>query len=220
MGNPDRLPRRRPPNPPPEQPARARDSSRALPAHRCTGRLQPLAGLKPHPANPNTHPAEQLRLYQKIIHHQGWRRPIVVSNLSGYIIKGHGAYAAARAAGWSQVPVEHQDYASEADELTDLLADNQLARQSRPEEDTLAELLDELSASGRDPEHAGLLLKLKRIQDNVPSPPDDPDPLQLIATCDSESQRTILILQLTAQGETARAIAHRPRRKKSSRATR
>ena len=212
MGNPHRLPRRAAPDPSPAQPPRTRDPGRALPAHRCTGKLTPIGQLKPHPANPNTHPAEQLRLYQKIIHHQGWRRPIVVSRRSGYIIKGHGAWQAARAAGWGRVPVELQDYESEAAELTDLLADNQLARLSRPDEDQLAALLEDLASSGCDREHAGLFHQLARLEEeSAACAPEEPEPFHVIATCDTEAQRAVLLLQLTAQGETARAIQHRPR---------
>lgn len=206
MGNPHRLPRRPAPDPAPAQPSRTRDPGRALPAHRCTGKLTPIGQLKPHPANPNTHPAEQLRLYQKIIHHQGWRRPIVVSRRSGYIIKGHGAWQAARAAGWGRVPVELQDYESEAAELTDLLADNQLARYSESNPELLDQLLAELKSHGGDPELAGLFHELEEIAaEAAPLIPEAPT-FQILITCQNEQQQINLLLDLTAEGESCRAL--------------
>jgi ParB-like chromosome segregation protein Spo0J len=48
-----------------------------------------LADLKEHPGNPNKHSLEQIKLLAKIIRVSGWRNPIVVSNRSGLITKGH-----------------------------------------------------------------------------------------------------------------------------------
>lgn len=75
--------------------------------------------LVPNPKNPNKHPQKQIKLLAKIMAHQGWRSPIVVSNRSGFIVKGHGRLAAALLNGWSKCPVDRQDYASEADEYAD-----------------------------------------------------------------------------------------------------
>lgn len=86
--------------------------------------------LKEHPLNPNDHSDEQTRKFVDILKYQGWRRPITVSTLSGYITKGHGALKAALSAGVTEVPVDFQDYDTEAQELADIVADNQLARLS------------------------------------------------------------------------------------------
>jgi hypothetical protein len=83
--------------------------------------------LVPNPKNPNKHPDNQIKLLAKIMKHQGWRSPIVVSNRSGFIIKGHGRLEAARLNGWSKAPVDKQDYASEAYEYADMVADNKIA---------------------------------------------------------------------------------------------
>ena len=48
------------------------------------------------PRNPNRHSDKQISLLAKIIKSQGWRNPIVVSNRSGFIVKGHCRLAAAR----------------------------------------------------------------------------------------------------------------------------
>ncbi|MBK1835026.1 ParB/Srx family N-terminal domain-containing protein [Roseibacillus ishigakijimensis] len=115
------------------------------PEIRCSyTRLVAVGELKPHPKNPNQHPREQLELFAKIIAHQGWRRPIRVSNLSGCITAGHGALAVAKLQGWAEVPVDFQDYASPEDEVADLLADNQLAQLADLDEAGVKGLLAEL----------------------------------------------------------------------------
>ena len=44
----------------------------------------------PNPRNPNVHKDAQIDLLARIIKAQGWRNPIVISKLSGFITKGHG----------------------------------------------------------------------------------------------------------------------------------
>ena len=140
-------------------------------------KLVPLADLKPHPRNPNKHPAEQLRLFGKIIRANGWRRPIVVSNLSGCIIKGHGAWLAAKAEKWAGAPVNFQDYPSAEAELQDLLADNELARLANNDEKELEKLLADLD--GTDLELAGILSKLEH--EATPAPAADLDHIEDLA---------------------------------------
>jgi DNA modification methylase len=83
--------------------------------------------LQPNPKNPNKHPARQIELLAKIISYQGQRSPIVVSNRSGFIVKGHGRLDAVRKLGWAQAAVDYQDYESEAQEYADMVADNKIA---------------------------------------------------------------------------------------------
>ena len=72
--------------------------------------------LQPNPKNPNKHPDSQVELLAQIIQAQGWRNPITISNLSGMIVKGHGRLMAAKSLGLAEVPVDHQNYSSEAEE--------------------------------------------------------------------------------------------------------
>ncbi len=58
-----------------------------------------------NPRNPNKHPKEQITALAKIIKRQGWRHPIVVSNRSGFVVKGHGRLLAAKEIGAKQVPL-------------------------------------------------------------------------------------------------------------------
>jgi len=83
--------------------------------------------LVSHPRNPNKHTEKQIKLLAKIMKHQGWRHPVTVSKRSGFVIAGHGRIEAARLNGWEQVPVDKQEFASEADEYAHLIADNKIA---------------------------------------------------------------------------------------------
>lgn len=97
----------------------------------------------PNPKNPNKHPKEQIELLAKIIKAQGWRQPITISNRSGLIVKGHGRLEAARLIKAPQIPADFQNYASEAEEIADLTADNRLAELAEMNNPMLADLLAE-----------------------------------------------------------------------------
>jgi hypothetical protein len=103
--------------------------------------------LKPNPDNPNRHSNEQIEKLAAVINYQGWRAPIVVSNLSGYIVKGHGRLMAAEKAGYKKVPVDFQDYDSLEQEKADLIADNRLAELSEWNDLKLNDMLAELNKS-------------------------------------------------------------------------
>lgn len=87
----------------------------------------PIKSLKPNPKNRNKHPDEQIDRLAKIINEQGFRRPIIVSNQSGYIVVGHGRLMAAKKLGLEKVPVIYQDYATPELEYADQVADNAIA---------------------------------------------------------------------------------------------
>lgn len=101
-----------------------------------------------NPRNPNTHPKEQIEALAKIIKRQGWRHPIVVSNRSGFVVKGHGRLLAAKELGVSHVPVDYQDYESEASEYADLMADNKIQEFSELDAKLSAEILMDIKNSG------------------------------------------------------------------------
>lgn len=104
--------------------------------------IVPAQSLKPNPLNPNHHPDEQIKLLAEIIERTGWRQPITISNQSGYIVKGHGRLAAAKLKGWSNVPVDYQNYANQDEEYADLIADNRLAELSETDNQILSEMID------------------------------------------------------------------------------
>jgi DNA modification methylase len=114
-----------------------------------------IADLKPHPANPNKHPDSQIALLAKIITAQGWRNPIVVSNRSGFITKGHGRLAAAKLAGLEVAPVDYQDYENEKQELADMIADNRIAELAEADRSMLRELAEKLDDGAFDMDLTG-----------------------------------------------------------------
>lgn len=87
-----------------------------------------IKDLRPNPKNPNKHPKDQIILLAKILAHQGWRSPVVVSNETGLVTKGHGRIEAAKRNGWIEVPVDYQSYSTTTDEYADMVADNEIAR--------------------------------------------------------------------------------------------
>jgi hypothetical protein len=119
-------------------------------------RLVAVRQLKVNLKNPNKHGAEQLRVYAKVLWHQGWRRAIVVSNQSGLIVTGEGAWLTAVKEGWPTVPVDFQDFASVQQELQHLLADNSLPQLADVDEQELAAILAQ-DLGGLDAELAGVL---------------------------------------------------------------
>ena len=107
----------------------------------------PVGRFKANPANPNRHPDEQIKRLAKILLSTGWRNAIVVSSRSGLIVKGHGRLQAALAAGLEEAPVEIQEYASEAAEMADLIADNRISELSETDQFAAHGVLEELNAT-------------------------------------------------------------------------
>ena len=105
--------------------------------------LVPVESLVENPRNPNMHPDSQLKLLGEIIRGNGWRQPITVSKRSGFIVKGHGRYQAAKLIGCSVVPVDYQNYSTEAEEWADMVADNRIAELAEMDDKSLASLLEE-----------------------------------------------------------------------------
>ena len=116
-----------------------------IPVHCAHTRMADPASLLPNPANPNRHSAHQIQLLASIIQEQGWRNPVTVSKRSGLIVRGHGRLEAALLIGCQTIPVDEQDYASEAEELADLLADNRLSELAELDEDGLRRALRSIS---------------------------------------------------------------------------
>ncbi len=118
-------------------------------------KLVKIEELIPHPKNPNTHPQSQIKILAQNIRYHGWRHPIVVSKLSGYIVAGHGRLEAAKELGVSIVPVEYQNFASEDNELAVLVGDNRLAELSSLDLNGLQDIIDGFKASDFDTILAG-----------------------------------------------------------------
>jgi hypothetical protein len=120
----------------------------AIPVHCAHHAIVSIHELKPHPANPNRHPERQLLLYAAAIRSHGWREAVTVSRRSGFIVSGTGAVEAARRIPTDQIPVEYQNYATDEEELADLLAHNRLAELSTIDRDALKTALAQIGVAG------------------------------------------------------------------------
>lgn len=148
-----------------------------------------VTALVPNPKNPNQHPDNQIQLLGRIIREAGWRQPITVSNRSGFIVKGHGRLSAALLEGLKEVPVDYQNYASEAAEYADLVADNRIAELSEIDNKMLADIFADIDTGEIPMELTGftedevedLITGLaEALHDNELSDPDNvPEPPEL-----------------------------------------
>jgi ParB-like chromosome segregation protein Spo0J len=137
-------------------------------------KLVDLTKLVPNPRNPNKHPEKQVELLAKIIMNQGWRAPISVSRRSGFIVRGHGRYEAAKMMQVDEVPVDYQDYVSDAEEWADLIADNRIAELSQMDTGILKDLLVEIDTGAFDMDLTGFDAKsLEALMSIDGAPPDD-----------------------------------------------
>jgi hypothetical protein len=103
-----------------------------------------IKDLVPHPKNPNKHPDKQVDAFGVLLEEHGWRLPICVSTLSGFIVRGHLRYYTALKMGEESVPVDFQDYEGEISELSDLMADNRIPEMAERDEELLNTLLTQI----------------------------------------------------------------------------
>jgi len=121
--------------------------------------LEDPTKLSPHPENPNKHPQNQLNLLRSVIESNGWRYPIVISQSTGFVIKGHARLQVALDAEWPNVPVDTQTYLTEADEIADMIADNRIAELSEMDTSELLDLIDKYEIKNKDIESVGMSLQ-------------------------------------------------------------
>ena len=126
-----------------------------IPVHCAHVDLRDVTTLVPNPRNPNKHGDAQVALLAKIIRHQGWRAPITISKRSGFIVTGHGRLEAAKLLQVEKVPVDEQDFATEADEWAHLAADNRIAELAETDGAMLKDLLLELDTGAFDMDLSG-----------------------------------------------------------------
>ena len=117
--------------------------------------LVDITDLRPNPRNPNKHPDEQVALLAKNIRALGWRHPVIVSKRSGLVVAGHARIEAARLLGTVQVPVDYQDFASDAEETAYLIADNRIAELAERDNAAIKDLLQELDTGETDMDITG-----------------------------------------------------------------
>jgi hypothetical protein len=145
-----------------------------IPIHCSYARLADVTSLVANPRNPNKHSDKQVALLAKVIRHQGWRAPITVSKRSGFIVTGHGRLAAALLLQVEQVPIDEQDFATEADEWAHLVADNRIAELADADRTMIADLLGELDAGGLDMDLTGFDMEaLEELLAEASQPPTE-----------------------------------------------
>lgn len=173
--------------------------------HCAFNQLVPLEDLRPNPENPNKHSDEQVALLAKVIRYQGWRAPIVVSNLSGLIVAGHGRFEAAKLLDVAKAPVNFQDFATPEDETAHLLADNRLAELAEMDPAELQAILKTLDAemitvAGYDPaeldEQIAAAEKAAAKEESAVAPS-----FQLLITCKDEAHQVEILEWLQDQQE-------------------
>lgn len=128
--------------------------SDAPPVHCAHAEMVVPDRLVDHPRNPNRHGDLQLELLEKIIRHQGWRSPVTVSRLSGFVVAGHARVEVARRIG-CMVPVDYQDFATDADEVAHLIADNRIAELATIDLPVLKDALIEIDTGAIDMDLTG-----------------------------------------------------------------
>ena len=142
-------------------------------------RVVPIHEVRPNPLNPNQHPDPQVVLLAKAIAFQGWRSPLVVSNRSGMIVKGHARLSAARILDLPEVPIDEQDYETEEQEIADMIADNRLAELAEIHPAKLKDLIEHLDTGGIDLDLTGYdQNELENLMSQIHPGDDllDPDP--------------------------------------------
>jgi DNA modification methylase len=85
-----------------------------------------------------------------LIKEHGWRHPITVSKRSGKIVSGHCRLLAARKLNLKQVPVDYQEFKSDAEEYAVLIADNAVEELAQIDGLKMADILCELEQANYD----------------------------------------------------------------------
>jgi DNA modification methylase len=108
-----------------------------------TVELWPIDRLKPHPDNPRAHPEQQIVQLARSIEKFGFTHSILADE-NDFTLAGHGVHLAARYLRLPEVPVTVVSGLTETEKRIYLVADNQLAFNSRWDEEKLQVLVADL----------------------------------------------------------------------------
>jgi hypothetical protein len=105
----------------------------------------PIGLLKPHPRNYRDHPEDQVAHLIESLSQFGVYRNVVVAR-DNTILAGHGVAKAAKAAGFTEIPVVRMDIdPTDPDALKILVGDNEVEHLAEQDDRLLSELLKEVS---------------------------------------------------------------------------
>jgi len=138
-----------------KQSKKSAPTAATIPVHCAHESMADITDLRPNPRNPNKHGDEQVALLAKNIRALGWRHPVIVSNRSGLVVAGHARIAAAAVLGCTSIPVDHQDFDTDAEEMAYLIADNRIAELAELDNATIKDLLQELDTGEIDTDLTG-----------------------------------------------------------------
>lgn len=119
-------------------------STAKIKIHCAYDKMIPIEKVIGNPKNPNQHPEKQIRMLADFIRARGWRAPITVSKRSGFVVRGHCRLLAAYLLGCREVPVDYQNYKTEAEEWADLVADNKVAELAEMDKELERKMIREL----------------------------------------------------------------------------
>lgn len=143
--------------------------------------LVDVGKLIPHPKNPHRHSPEQIKRLAELIKYQGVRHPIIVSKRSGFIVVGHGRLESMKLAGMTEVPVDYQDFDSEASEYAFIVSDNSIGKDEWAFLDQKM-IIDDLQG------FENFNISMLGLRDlNLPNMPIQIDPMETVPTSESES---------------------------------
>jgi hypothetical protein len=113
-------------------------------ASRLAVRYEPIVALRLDPQNPRLHSRKQVRQIANSIASFGFNAPLLI-DAEQSVIAGHGRVLAAKALGWTEVPVVAIENLDAAQRRAFAIADNRLTENSTWDDRLLAEQLKRLS---------------------------------------------------------------------------
>lgn len=164
-----------------------------------------ISEIKENPKNENVHTEKQIEVLARIIDQTGQRSPIIVSNLSGMIVRGHGRKMAMEKLGWESCAVDYQDYDTEIEEMQDRIADNEIARHAKLDMDAFDLSLKDfdLNFNEIDLEAFGLIAELVDFDDSQDDEKDKEEKAaqnQIIVKCQDEAELEELVFEFQTKG--------------------
>lgn len=116
-----------------------------------------LNSIVEHPKNANRHSVEQIERLCRLIEFQGFRSPLIISKRSGFLVSGHGRKMAAEKLKMKELPCVYQDFESEAQEYAFVISENEIARWSELDKQSVFDTLEEID----------LDIELLGVEDNL-----------------------------------------------------